>query len=160
MTSDHLPAGRLRDHLYTHLEGVDKRPMGVKHCKGLSDRLAVRTSSEGETSQSTLFCRTEPTNSGGGTGTPKQRSNRRDSQPLERVLLKPLPGPKKGRRAETRDKPEGSEPICSDATLQDGGNPYFEGSDKSKVDGKSRSEGCLLCNPNPPVSSAFYTIPF
>ena len=102
--------------------------------------------------------RTEPTNNGGGTGTPKQRSNRRDSQPSERVLLKPLPGP---RRAETRDKPEGSEPICSDATLQDGGNPYFEGSDKSEgLVGKSRSEGYLLCNPNPPVSPSISQVHF
>ena len=82
-TSDHLPARR-------HLEGVDKRPVGVRHCKGLSDRLPFRTSSEGKTSHSTLFCRTEPTNSGGGTGTPKQMSNRKDSQPSERVLFKPL----------------------------------------------------------------------
>ena len=111
-----------------HLEGVDKRPMGVRHCKGLSDRLSFRTSSEGKTSHATqqnqliveevleLL----------------QRSNRRDSQPPERVPLKPLPGPKNGQQAETRDKPEGSEPICSHATLPDGWNPFFEGSDKSE----------------------------
>ena len=48
VTSDHLPARRL-------LEGVDKRAVGVRHCKG---RLPFRTSSEGKTSHSTLFCRT------------------------------------------------------------------------------------------------------
>ena len=33
-----------------HLEGVDKGPVGVRHHKGLSDRLPFRTSSKGKTS--------------------------------------------------------------------------------------------------------------
>ena len=119
----------------------------------------VRTSSEGNTSHSTLFCRADPINSGGGTGTPKQRSSNTD--PSERVLLKPLPGSKKGWRAETSDKPESPESVCSGATLQDGRNPYLEGPDESEgLVGESGPKGRILCNPNPSVSPSVSQIQF
>ena len=85
--------------------------------------------------------------------TPEQRSSSRGNKPSERVLLKSLPGPKKGRRAETHNKPKVPEQFCSDTTLQDGGNPYFEGPDTTRrLVGKSGSEGRLLCSPDPPLS--------
>ena len=61
--------------------------------------------------------------------TPEQMSSSRGNKPSERVLLKSLPGPKKGRRAETCKKPKVPEQFRSDTTLQDGGNPHFEGPD-------------------------------
>ena len=66
----------------------------------------------------------EPINSGGGRGTSGQRSHKRSVQPLGRVLLKPVPCPKKGRRTETSDKPKSSEQFGSHRAFQDGGNPH------------------------------------
>ena len=45
------------------------------------------------------------------------------------------------------------EQFRSDTTLQDGGNPYFEGSDTTRrLVGNSGSEGRLLCSHDPPFS--------
>ena len=68
-------------------------------------------------------------------------------------LFQPVPGPKEGWRSETSDKPKSPEQLCSDSALQNGGNPYIEGLSQSKgLVSQGGSEGCVFCNPNPPVS--------
>ena len=128
-----------------HLEGVDEGPLGVRHHKGSPNRFQdVVPHTPHYTADQDRVKRT-----------PEQRSSSRGNKPSERVLLKSLPGPKKGRRAETRNEPKVPEQFCSDTTLQDGGNPYFEGPDTTRrLVGKSGSEGCLLCSPDPPLSSS------
>ena len=136
-----------------HLEGVDKGPMGIRHHKGSPNRFHIKALSGCGSSHSSLHGRSGSPDKGRVKRTPEQRSSSRGNKPSERVLHKSLPGPKKGRRAETRNKPKVPEQFCSDTTLQDGGNPYFEGPDTTRrLVGKSGSEGRLLCSPDPPLS--------
>ena len=135
--------------------------MGVKHDKRLSDRLPVRTSSKSSTSYSTVLCRADPINCGGGARTSRQRSHKGSKQPSGRVLLKHIPGPKEGRRSKTSDKPEGSEQFCSDRAFQNGGNPYTKRPCQSGgLVGKGGSEGCIFRNPDPPGSSSISQVSF
>ena len=138
-----------------HLEGVDEGPLGVRHHKGSPNRFHIKALSGCGSSHSSLHGRSGSPDKGRVKRTPEQRSSSRGNKPSERVLLKSLPGPKKGRRAETRNKPKVPEHFRSDTTLQDGGNPYFEGPDTTRrLVGKSGSEGHLLCSPDPPLSSS------
>ena len=107
------PAGRLQDHINTW-KVITRDLVGVKHDKRLSDRLPVKTSSKDKASYSTVLCRAEPINSGGGQRTSRQRSHSRSSKPSDRVLLKPVSGTKKGWGSETCNKSESTEQLCSD----------------------------------------------
>ena len=49
--------GRKTKRSHEHLEGENKRPVGGRHCQGLSDRFPVRTLSESITSPSTILQR-------------------------------------------------------------------------------------------------------
>ena len=80
---------------HKHLEGDNKRSVGTRYQKGLSDRLPIRTTAKYNTSLSTVLCREDPINSGGGQRTSRQRSHKGSAQPSGRVLLKPVPCPKK-----------------------------------------------------------------
>ena len=83
-----LPAAsRQAEGSHKHLEGDNKRPVGVKHSKGLSGGLPVETPTESTTSHSTILCGTGSANCGGGEGTSGQRSHNRSPQPSGRVLL-------------------------------------------------------------------------
>ena len=138
-------AGRKTKRSHKHLEGDNKRPVGGRHSEGLSGRLAVETPTESMTSHSTILCGTESINCGGGKGTSRQR---RSPQPSGRVLLKPVPCPKKGQWATPGDKPEGSEQFCTNRAFQDGGHPYPQR--PSQSGGKGGSEGRIFCSPDPP----------
>ena len=107
------PACRKAERSPKHLEGDNKRPMGVCQGKGLSDRLPVQAPAKHSASHVRLLCRAEPVNRGGGKRTSGQGSHSRSAQPSGRVLFKPLPGPKKRWRSETSDKLEGSEQLRS-----------------------------------------------
>ena len=109
-----------------HLEGVDKGPLGVRHHKGSPNRFHIKALSGCGSSHSSLHSRSGSPDKGRVKRTPEQRSSR-GNKPSERVLLKSLPGPKKGWWAETRNKPKVPEQFRSYTTLQDGGNPCFKG---------------------------------
>ena len=143
-----LPAAsRQVEGSHKNLEGDNKRPVGVKHSKGLSGGLPVQTPTESTTSHSTILCGTESANCGGGEGTSGQRSHNRSPQPSGRVLLN---SPKEGRRSETSDKLEGSEQLCSHRALQNGGNSHPQRPRQSGgLASESGFEGHLLCDPNP-----------
>ena len=147
-----MPAGKLRFHINTWK--VIKRDPWVlyRYHKGLSDRLPIRTTAKCSTSLSTVLCRADPINSGGGQRTSRQRSHKGSSQPLGRVLLKPVSCPKEGWRTETGNKPKSSEQVCSNGAFQNGGNPYINRPSQSGgLVGKSGSERCILRNPDPPM---------
>ena len=139
---------------HKHLEGDNKRSVGVTDHSGLSGGLLSGTTAKGITSHPTIPCGTESIiNSGGDRGTSGQRSHNRSAQPSGRVLLKPVPCPKKGQRTETSDKPKSSEQFGSHRAFQDGGNPHSQRPCQSGgLDGKGGSEGYVFRNPNPPVS--------
>ena len=147
-------AGRKTKRSHKHLEGDNKRPVGGRHREGLSGRLPVETPTESTTSHSTILCETESINCGGGKGTSRQRSHKRSPQPSGRVLLKPVPCPKKGRRATPGDKPEGSEQFYTNRALQDGGHPYPQrpSSQSGGLVGKGGSEGRIFCSPDPRIT--------
>ena len=153
-SADRQPAaGRKIKEPHKHLEGDNERSVGVTDHSGLSGGLPSGTTAKSITSHSTILCGTESINSGGGKGTSGQRSYNRSAQPSGRVLLKPVPRPKKGRRTETSDKPKSSEQFGSHRAFQDGRNAHPQRPCQSGgLDGKGGSEGCLFCNPDPPVS--------
>ena len=91
--------------------------------------------------------------SGGGKGASRQGSHSRSAQPSRRVLHKPLPGPEERHKSETSQKPEGSEQLCSPRTFQNGECSHPQGLSQSRgLASESGSAGCILCNPNPPLT--------
>ena len=134
VTSDHLPAGKLRDHLHTW-KVLTKDPWVLDTIRGyqidyLSEphqRVKPHTPHY-SVEQNQLIV-----------GEVQELLNKGAIEEIHSPRRGLLPSPRKGWPAETRDKAEGSEPICSDATLQDGGNPFLEGSDKPEgLVGKSK----------------------
>ena len=145
-------ASRKTEGSYEHLEGDNKRPMGVKHCNRLSDRFPVGTLAKGTTSHSTILCETveqshlivEDVQELLGKGAIVEVHNPRGGFYSNLFLV-----PKKDGETETSDKPESSEQFCSHRAFQDGGNPYLEGPSQSGgLVGKSGSEGRIFCDPN------------
>ena len=69
-----------------------------------------------------------------------------------RVLLKPVPSLKEGRRHEASDKPEEPQQVCGPTTFQDGRDPCPE----LPLDGKNRCEEHLLHDADPTKNSQLH----
>ena len=67
--------------------------------------------------------------------------------PSKRVLFQSVSSPLERWGPTTHHKPEGTEPICPEAALQDSGHPQFEGPTEARgLAGQSGPERCLLHN--------------
>ena len=127
--------------------------MGAKHCSGIQPGLHFRAPPRGTTTHTPVLLRTAPADRGRGQSTSPKRGCIGDTawQP-GRVLLKPIPGTQKRRRAETSDKSQALKPVPPGRTLQDGRDTYPKGHCKARrLARESRPEGCLLHHPNPPI---------
>ena len=138
--------------LSTKLVEGDTGLMGPKHNSGLPDRLLLNSTSNCNTSLSTILCRADSPDFRGGNRVTTEGSNRGSSTcRADRFLFKPLSGPKEGWRTTPSNKSQSPKQLCEQGTFQNRGHSYSERSpEKGRLDGQNRFERCLLFNTHSP----------
>ena len=139
--------GREIRNVHRHLEGVNKRPLGLASSQRVQDTLCVSTQPKHTANSTSITFRAGSSNiRRGQAATGEGDSGTRQSRWL---LFKPLLSTQEEWPNETSDQPETVERVGVHRTLQDGGNPNPEGhSTIRRLICESRSERRLLHNPN------------
>ena len=134
---------------HIQLEVGNKRSVGLVCSRRVSHRFNIRTPPNKIAYSSHIQSRSVRTDPTGSKGTSKQGCGFRSSESPgpDGFLLEPIPSPQKRRGPATSDKLESPKRIRSNATLQDGRNPYFEGiSETRRLARKTRSKRRILYN--------------
>ena len=130
--------------VYTQLEGHYKRHVGAE----LYPRIHYRPGFSGTpTSRIEILSSRDREPHSRGSENDNETSGITDTPTTlqQGILIPTFFCPKEGRGHETHYQPQGSEQICGDSPLQDGGYPDVERYPQNRrLDDKSRPEGCLL----------------
>ena len=107
-----------------------------------------------------VFTREQEPDNLRGSGALVQRGSGRDTALPRKLCIPDFPGGKEGRGPETSDKLKGSQPICEDRALQDGGSSLtFRPPTTTGLDGKDGLEGCVPPSAHPSRSSTSPHLP-
>ena len=137
--------------LPTKLGGVNPRPMGTANCGWLPPGVDRGPNTGQSASSNEMFTRRQESGRLRGSGTLVQRGNCRDTNLPKELCVPDFPSGKEGWGPETSHKPEGSQPLCEDRALQDGGSSLAPRSPAvTGLDGKDGLEGCLPSSAHPP----------
>ena len=129
---------------HSQLEVGNKRSVGLECSQRLSHRSNIRTLPNKNAYSSHIQSRSVRTDPKGAN---KQGCGFRSSESSvpDGFLLEPIPSPQKRRGPATSDKLESPKRIRSNATFQDGRNPYLEGiSETRRLARKTRSKRRIL----------------
>ena len=127
-------------------------PVGPKHCPGLPDRLCVGATPTVSPQPSSLFLRTNWSDSRGVDKAAQEAGDSTVGTPCGgRILVQHFPSSQKGRRAETSDKSQSPQPARKHRAFQDGGYPHGKGPVEARgLACQGGFEGRLLRNPHTP----------
>ena len=141
--------GREIRNVHRHLEGVNKRPLGLASSQRVQDTLCVSTQPKHTANSTSISFRTGSSNKRRGQAATGEGSSDSGTRQSRWLLFKPLLSTQEEWPNETSDQPETVERVGVHRTLQNGGNPNPEGhSTIRRLVCESRSERCLLHNPN------------
>ena len=126
------------------LESAYQRPLGTSNHGWVPARSHIHPTSISGTTRDKDIKRERSISDTRSHRTADEGCNSGDQSISRQLCLPDFPGGKEGRKAETCNKPEGSQPICHGRTLQDGGPTYPSRASASRgLDGKNGSEGCI-----------------
>ena len=117
-------SGRQVGTLCRHLEGVNKRHLGVTSSQRLQNTLCLIAQPEHEADRASVSPRAGSSSEGGTPVAAGEGSRNPHVRQSGGLLLKPLPGTQEEWSNKTSDQPEAVEPMGVCRTLQNGGNPY------------------------------------
>ena len=142
-----------------HLEGANKRSLGVTGCQRLQNTFCLTAQSGHDPNTTSVSSRAGSSSEGGIPVTAEEESRSPCVRQLGRILLEPLPGTQEKWSNETSDQPNTVEPMGVCRALQNGGNPYPEGSSESRgLVCEGEPEGCILHSSHrsqpPPIPEA------
>ena len=141
--------GREIGNVHRHLEGVNKRPLGLASSQRVQDSLCVSTQPKHTANSTSISFGAGSSNKRRGQAATGEGSGDSGTRQSRWLLFKPLLSTQEEWPNETSDQPETVERVGVHRTLQDGGNPNPEGhSTIRRVVCESRSERRLLHNPN------------
>ena len=141
--------GREIGNVHRHLEGVNKRPLGLASSQRVQDTLCVSTQPKHTANSTSITFRAGSSNKRRGQAATGEGSGDSGTRQSRWLLFKPLLSTQEEWPNETSDQPETVERVGVHRTLQDGGNSNPEGhSIIRRLVCESRSERRLLHNPN------------
>ena len=141
--------GREVGNVHRHLEGINKRPLGLASSQRVQDTLCVPTQPRHTANSTSIPSRASSSNKRGAQAATGEGSGGSGTRQPGWLLFKPLLSTQEEWPNETSDQPETVERVGVHRTLQNGGNPSPEGhSTIRRLACESRSERCLLHNPN------------
>ena len=141
--------GREIGNVHRHLEGVNKRPLGLASSQRVQDSLCVSTQTKHTANTTSISFGAGSSNKRRGQAATGEGSGDSGTRQSRWLLFKPLLSTQEEWPNETSDQPETVERVGVHRTLQDGGNPNPEGhSAIRRLVCESRSERRLLHNPN------------
>ena len=146
--------------VYRHLEGVNKRPLGLTSSQRVQNTLCLLTQPKRTANSASISPRAGSSSKGGAQDATGEGSSSSSARQPRRFLFKPFPGIQKERPNEASNQPETVKRMGVHGTFQNGGNPNPEG--PSIIRGlvcESGSERCLLHNPDrlwPPTVPEVY----
>ena len=142
------------------LGGANPRPMGITNCGWLPPRVDRGSNTGKSASSNKVFTREQEPDNLRGSGALVQRGSGRDTALPRKLCIPDFAGGKEGRGPETSDKLKGSQPICEDRALQDGGSSLtFRPPTTTGLDGKDGLEGCVPPSAHPSRSSTSPHLP-
>ena len=137
--------------LPTKLGSANSRSMGTPNCGWLPTGTYINSSPDQGPPTNTLLNREQDPDSHRSAGTSGQRGDCGDTAYTPEFCVPNISGGEKGWGAEASNKPEGSQSVCEDRTLQDGrSSPAPRSFAATGLDGKDGSEGCLPPDSYPP----------
>ena len=132
---------------YPKLGKDHTRPLGPGHSSGLLHRIPDHTLPNKEATPPALQRNPEPANNRRSRRTSAGRGCGRGGGASRGILLNPVLSPQKGWRTEASNKPKGLKLLHTTSALQDGRDPYLEGTHETRrLVCKARPEGCILHN--------------